>query len=560
MNLARRANGKKFWLTCFCILLPFGFGLASSSFEEKTKLPHFSDNLAPEILAQQIALAMTNEELLAQTLMFGWAGLDPSPLVSAWVEQRALGSIKIFGWNTDDTHKVASSIRLLQKKAEKGRFGIPLFVATDQEGGWIRHIKGQTSETPGNLAIGASSVPADAWFSGFYISRELAALGINLNFAPTIDLYTDHKSTVIGPRSFGEDPVKAGILGAAFMAGSKEAGVLTTAKHFPGHGDTGLDSHGKLPEIYIDEHTLFERELVPFKYLIDAGIPAVMSGHLSFPLITKEGEPATFSSYFLKEILREKMGFKGLIITDDIMMNGATTWAGSVSKAVELSLKAGNDIIESSTTPQLNDALWTRNIALMNTSETFRAIVFEAAQRIIYEKLLYFKSTTNVPIYPNIEEINARIPDPEGQKYFLSLAVRSTTLLKNKLIPLKNLESKTILLASNYQDFLKLGVNRFSHADTANLNWQLAQRAKKYDIIIASLASEQDLQYLKDLEPIAPKVIIVSLLSPVLIQDIDWAQNILAMYSYAPVSFQAAFAAIAGDFEPHGVLPLKDLL
>ena len=185
--------------------------------------------------------------------MFGWAGLDPSPLVLDWVEERSLGNIKIFGWNTDDTFKVAKAITLLQGKAAKNRFGIPLFVATDQEGGWIRHVKGRTSQTPGNLAIGASGLPSDAWYSGYYISRELAALGINLNFAPTVDLYTDHASTVIGTRSFGEDPEGAGILGASFVAGSTAAGVLTTAKHYPGHGDTGMDSHGHMPVIRIDE-------------------------------------------------------------------------------------------------------------------------------------------------------------------------------------------------------------------------------------------------------------------------------------------------------------------
>ena len=156
--------------------------------ESASKLPDFRDALPNEELASKIVGQMTDEELLAQILMFGWAGQDPSDEVKDWVGKRSLGSIKVFGWNTDNTVKVAQSITLLQKKAEENRFHIPLFVATDQEGGWIRHIKGLTTETPGNLAIGASGIPADAWYSGYYIGRELRAIGINLNFAPAVGL------------------------------------------------------------------------------------------------------------------------------------------------------------------------------------------------------------------------------------------------------------------------------------------------------------------------------------------------------------------------------------
>ena len=156
---------------------------------------------------------MGDEELLAQILMFGWAGAEPSDLLNSWVIQRGLGSVKVFGWNTDNIQKVAKSVRILQQEAASRSLKIPLFVATDQEGGWIRHVKGETSDTPGNLAIGASGYPLDAYYSGFYINREIRALGINMNFAPTVDLYTNLNSSVIGPRSFGSDPVDSGILG-----------------------------------------------------------------------------------------------------------------------------------------------------------------------------------------------------------------------------------------------------------------------------------------------------------------------------------------------------------
>ncbi len=527
--------------------------------EPPRDLPNFWDVAGNDELADSIVSHMTDEELLAQILMFGWAGTEPSPLVTDWVAKRSLGNVKIFGWNTDDTMKVASSVTLLQKKAENNRFRIPLFVATDQEGGWIRHIKGRTTETPGNLAIGASGLPADAWYSGFYISRELRALGINLNFAPAVDLYTDHNSTVIGPRSFGEDPESAGILGASFVAGSRAAGVLTTAKHFPGHGDTGSDSHGRLPVIEIGEKTLLARELVPFRDLVEAGVPAIMSGHLSFPLVTGSMEPATFSKYLLGDILRGKLKFDGIIVTDDMMMNGATMYAGSVSRAVELAISAGNNVIESSTTPEFDDALWVNTLARMKKSEDFHAIVADSARRVILAKLTYFKSGNSVPVFPATERIEKLVPDPEGKEFFLSQAVRSVTVVRDKHFPLKESGAGKILVASSFPDFLEAGKRRYPKADTAKLDADLRAKARAHDTVIFCLSGHDSLEALQNLEGACPRIIVISALSPVPLEDVPWIDTAIAVYSYSPWSFTAAFSALAGDFIPEGRMPLKGI-
>lgn len=532
--------------------------LFMSSSAPDSGLPGFWDALPDGELAGKIVSAMTDEELLAQVFMFGWAGSDPSPLVVDWVGKHSLGSIKVFGWNTDNTAKVAQSVRLLQEKASKGRFGIPLFVATDQEGGWIRHIKGRTSETPGNLAIGASGLPSDAWYSGFYISRELAALGINLNFAPTVDLYTDHESTVIGPRSFGEDPEAAGILGSAFVSGSRAAGVLTTAKHFPGHGDTGLDSHGKLPEIHISRETLYGRELVPFRSLIAAGVPAVMSGHLGFPRITGNGVPATFSSLFLQDILRKDLGFRGLVITDDIMMNGATEYAGSVSMAVQMAISAGNDIIESSTTPFFSDPFWTATLARMRRSPEFRERVKESSERIIRAKLSYFKGDNPVPILPDVSKVDERVPDPEGQRFFLSQAARSVTLIRGTL-PAVTGSGSSVLIAAAYPEFRDAGKRRFPEAEVVGINDNLYRLARTHDTVIYCLSDREDIGVLRALRGLSARIIVVSILSPVLLADVPWVESALAVYSYSPHSFTAVFGALAGDYRPGGVLPLRGL-
>ena len=427
----------KFFL--FLAILIFGFGLIFAQVKiNEADYPEnidFWSDLPNDVLAEIIIQRMTNDELLSQILMFGWSGAEPTPLLNAWVQERALGSVKVFGWNTDDINLVAKSITELQKKAQTCRFKIPLYVATDQEGGSVRHVKGDTSDTPGNLAIGSSGYPQDAYYTGYYIGQELRALGINMNFAPTIDIYSTIESTVIGPRSFGENPEYTGILGASWAKGHADAGIIATAKHFPGHGDTDVDSHGALPVINIDEETLFSRELVPFISLIESGVPAIMTGHISFPEIVPNGEPASLSKTFVTKILREKLGYKGLVITDDIMMQGAWQYAGVVSNVVKLAIEAGNDIVISSSTAGLNEALWRNNLQLMSTDENFFNQVRTAAHRVVKSKLDYFKGKNPVPLYPDVTKVDSSIPAPGSEDFFFQQACRSISALKTGTFP-----------------------------------------------------------------------------------------------------------------------------
>lgn len=542
------------------------------SLENVQNLDFWSD-YPDDVLANELVQRMSDEELLAQMFMFGWAGAEPSFLLRQWVDQRGLGSIKVFGWNTDDIHQVAKSITILQQMSQDRPLKIPLYVATDQEGGWIRHVKGETSITPGNLSIGASGYPMDAWYTGYYISMELRALGINMNFAPTVDLYSNRDSTVIGPRSFGENPDYAGILGAAFSAGSEAAGVIPTAKHFPGHGDTGLDSHGRLPVIDIDADTFEKRELVPFKYLIKENIPAIMSGHLSFPSIVPEGTPASLSKTFLSDILRKRLGYEGLIITDDMMMNGATMYAGSLSNAYRLAIEAGNDIILSSTTAQLNEPLWTSNLYKMSVDEDFRNQVKASAKRVILSKLHYFKGKNPVPLYPELDKIDENIPNREGQSFFLEQACRSVTVYKKgKYFPLSRdfSKNKRILLVGPIDAFFTEakktyeGTNIFKFDDNPgpiHIDWmskRVGPMASNYDLAIVCVDDEGSAQIISKLKEVNIPVIVLSAMAPFPAIDMeDWADTILLGYSDSDFTFKALFSALAGDYTPKGTFPMK---
>ncbi len=563
-------------IRCICLLVLFSV-CAYLPAQQKTGQSKISENAdfwssyPSEDLADFLVSRMSDEELLSQILMFGWAGAEPSELLIQWVYERGLGSVKVFGWNTDNTELVAKSVGELQKKSQSRHLRIPLFVATDQEGGWIRHVKGDTSDTPGNMAIGASAYPMDAYYSGYYISREIKALGINMNFAPTVDNYTNLKSSVIGPRSFGANPEYVGELGASFVAGSIDAGVIPTAKHFPGHGDTSLDSHGNLPQIYIDYNTLENRELVPFKYLIAEKIPAIMSGHLGFPRIIANGEPASLSKTFLTDILRNRLGYEGLIITDDMMMNGATMYAGSLSRAFRLAIEAGNDIVISSTTAHWNENLWTSNLALMSSNTEFKQTVVKAARRVILYKLNYFKNSNAAPLYPDVSKVKDKVPDREGQKFFLSQACRSITAYKKgNCLPLKPAEGEKILLAGQNQfpEFFEEAHKRFGDCAEFKYDYEMGPNqadwmsnnievtARSFDTVIICVANERSAMIASRLRYLGKKVVVMSVLSPVPVLDFTWADTVLLGYSYSPYTFKALFGALNGEFEAEGKLPL----
>ena len=521
----------------------------------------FNETEDPATLAAAITASMTDEEALAQTLMFGWVGTTPSPAVLRWIRERQIGGVKVFGWNTEDITQLARTIGIFQEEALKTPRKIPLLVATDQEGGLVRHVKGATSQTPGNMALGASGYPMDAYRTGYYIGRELAHLGINMNFVPVLDLYTNRDSVLIGIRSFGSDPVQAAILGTAFMKGHHESGIIAVPKHFPGHGDTALDSHGVLPQITASFETLWNRELIPYRFMIKEGTTAIMSAHVAFPNTQGGRVPASLSHYFLSEVLRGEMGFQGVIVTDDLMMNGAIISAGSLSNAAKQALIAGNDILMFSITPDLYSSVWTNLLSSMKTDSDFNNRVRSAAERIILLKLTKLRGGNAVPFIPDLTKVETNIPDPDGRDFFLDTAARSITIVKggDDVIPLSAENAGRVLLAGQYADFFTVGLSAYPQAYTyryyVTRPSEIIAQARRVDTVIFCLSKADDLIVLRELQGLGKRVIVFSILSPVYLDRALWADGAIAAYSYARDSFVAGFSALLGRITAEGRLP-----
>lgn len=525
----------------------------------------FWSELPAGTLASLLLSRMSDDEIIGQVFMLSYAGTTPTRTIRDWIRTRNIGGVKIFGWNADNLEVLAGSIGTMQTLAAGTPLEVPLLVATDQEGGWVRHVKGSTTETPGNLAIGASGLPYDAFASGYYIGRELHALGINMNFAPTIDIYTNPDAHVIGPRAFSEDPVAVGSLAVAFYRGMRQAGIVSTAKHFPGHGNADEDSHGTLPVVEDRFETLWERELVPYRFLIKEGVPAIMTGHLAFPNTEGGMDPASLSPYFVTRLLRDRLGFDGIVVTDDLYMYGARIDGLSIADVCVRALEAGNDMVMLSRTPELNDEVWRAVREKYRSDESFRASIRASVERILRIKLEYLKGERAVPIVPDRGALERTVPDREGLEFFLDQACRSVTVLRDRRIPYTPKPGERILIASPLADFFEEAGTRYPNADrfpyplyVSNRTeaLRLAGTARTYDTVIFCLANEHGTGYLEALEPFADRVIVFSVLSPVYLRESPWVQSALAVYGWSLDTYRAGFSVLAGEFPARGTLPV----
>ncbi|WP_433347986.1 glycoside hydrolase family 3 protein [Micromonospora sp. CA-111912] len=266
----------------------------------------------------------------------------PGPVPPDWavgLVGEGLAGHTLFGTNVHDFAQLAASTAALRAARPD------VLVAIDEEGGDVTRLARATgSPYPGNAALGAVDDPAVTERVYAAIGAELAALGITVNLAPTVDVNTADENPVIGTRSFGADPARVAVHSAAAVAGLQSTGVAACAKHFPGHGATVADSHHELPTVDVSPAVLRERDLPPFAAAVGAGVRSIMTAHIRVPALTG-GDPATFSRAVLVDLLRREYGFTGTVITDALEMQGAVLAAGGVGPAAVRALAAGADLL-----------------------------------------------------------------------------------------------------------------------------------------------------------------------------------------------------------------------
>jgi len=286
----------------------------------------------------------TLEQKIGQLFICGFHSLTPDEQITTLTGKYHVGGVVYFRRNVESVRQLATLSHNLQK-LPRSHSDIPLIISIDQEGGMVARLDHDgISRIPGNMTLGAVDDLQLTYDVAKLAAEEMLALGINMNFAPCIDVNNNPANPVIGVRSFGEDPAKVAEHGVAATRGYQEHGVIATVKHFPGHGDTAVDSHLGLAVVPHDKERLHQIELLPFRKAIEAGADAVMTAHVIFPAFEMEEIPATLSRRVLTELLREEMGFDGVIVTDCLEMHAIAKSCGIAEGAVR-AIEAGADLV-----------------------------------------------------------------------------------------------------------------------------------------------------------------------------------------------------------------------
>ncbi|WYQ41427.1 beta-N-acetylhexosaminidase [Bacillus sp. FSL W7-1321] len=283
------------------------------------------------------------KRMLGQLLVFGFHGTTATPEIKAMIRNHYVGNIILFSRNIETPEQLLTLTSDLQKAAKEAGHERPLAICVDQENGTVRRLSGVTA-LPGAMLLGATHKRRYASIVGQLTAKELRAVGVNWNLAPVADVNNNPNNPVIGVRSFGEDPSKVGDFAKEMMTGMQAEGVIATLKHFPGHGDTVVDSHHAMPTIPHGLKRLQQVELVPFKACIEAGAEAIMSAHIHFPALETEPVPATISYKVMTELLRHELGYSGVLMTDCLEMEAIAGSIGTAQGAVA-ALLAGADML-----------------------------------------------------------------------------------------------------------------------------------------------------------------------------------------------------------------------
>jgi beta-N-acetylhexosaminidase len=481
------------------------------------------------------------------------------------------GGIIYFAWtnsvqNPDQIAKLSNGI---QDAALAQPAGVPSLVGIDQEGGIVARIGPPATQLPGNMALGAGRSAPDAQSAAAVNGDELAAMGVNWNFAPVADVNMDPANPVIGVRSFSEDPGLAATLTAAQSRGYSSAGIAGAAKHFPGHGDTATDSHTGLPVV---DHTREEWEQYdrpPFQAAIDAGVPAIMTAHISVPSLDPSGDPATLSKPIMTGILREEMGYDGVVITDALDMAGASATYGN-DRVPVLALKAGVDML---LMPPEFDVAYNAVLDAVKSGELTEERIDTSVRRI-----LTLKHDLGIVDDPYVEPaaVPAHVGTPDHLATLQAITDRTTTLVRNRegLLPLAPGSGQEVLVTGWGVSTTQTVVSKMAERGVTTsvretgLNpskataREVATRAAGKDLAVvltnrAGLATQQgQVGLVRRLVETGTPVVVVGVRDPYDVNQFPQVKTYLATYSYTPAALDSLVRVLFGELNPTGRLPV----
>lgn len=346
--------------------------------------------------------AMTTEEKVGQLLIAGFYETEAGEEARSYIQDYHVGGLILYGRNVESVQQLTDLTNGLKALAGDG---IPLFLSTDQEGGMVERMPPEIQKLPNAYDV------SDPAAFGSALGAECAAFGLNTDFAPSLDIWSNPNNTVIGKRAFGADADTVTQRGLACLTAMEESGTIPVVKHLPGHGDTDTDSHVGLPVVDKTREELLEMELLPFQAAIDAGAPAVMVGHILMTQIDPD-KPATLSSEVVTGLLREELGFDGVVFTDDLTM-GAITQNYGLGEAAVLAVEAGCDVLLVCHEAGSVDQVYTALLDAVDTGRITADRLDQSVRRILTLKQNYGLTSDPVNL-PDLDALNAQVAFVNG--------------------------------------------------------------------------------------------------------------------------------------------------
>jgi len=560
-------------ISIFFLITSFWLNAAELSGKEKD--PSKEDALQ----VQEILNSMTLEEKVAQMFCgfldgyFINEGQSALEAKISLVEDFKIGGFMLYRGTP------YSQRQIIEKLQEHAR--IPLLFSQDLEWGAGMRIE-HTTRFPSMMALGATRDPDLVYAMARAIAEEVKAMGIQQSYAPVADINNNPGNPIVNVRSFGETPELVTSMVTAYVRGLQDGGVMATAKHFPGHGDTQVDSHKGLPILNFDEKRLFSLELKPFQALIEQGVDSIMMGHLSLPsLIDEKGVPASLSPEIVTGLLRNKLGFKGLIVTDAMQMSGVTECCG-VREASVRAVKAGNDVLLMSPDPRSGRAAI---LDAVREGELDPAQIDTAVRHILTAKIKagLFNSTQKDNAF---DQIFKDVATPENLALASRIARKSVTLLQNdnRLIPILKDPGKVVCVTLSDTDapnvsrpFLRALERRVSNQLQTFLVDLRTQKSEYKDILSAvkhadlvlipcyfkvrawsgkiGLSPESG-EFLNHLIKKSERSMVLTFGNPYILEGISHPQAFLTCYSSEPATQDVMVQAIFGESDIGGKLPV----
>ncbi len=530
---------------------------------------------------------LTLREKVGQLIMpwvlgdFAPEGSPSHERVVEYIEEHGIGGVIM---SVGTPHEVAAKLNDFQQHAK-----VPLLVAADLETGAGFRMNGAVympgtialggaTNFPSLMAVGAAGDEDLAYQMGRITAVEARAVGIHVPFAPVLDVNNNPDNPIINVRSFGEDPVEVSRMGTAFVAGIQDYGAIATGKHFPGHGDTDTDSHLALPVIRHDRARMDSVELMPFRAAIDAGMGAIMTAHISVPSLNGGvREPSTLSPMVLTSVLREQLGFDGIIFTDAMDMSAIARRHNAGDAAVR-ALEAGADVILMP--PNVEQAV-EGIVEAVRTGRLTEERIDQSVRRVLGAKAqVGLDQERFVPL----EQIGRLVGTPEHTQVADEIARRSMTILKNgsNLLPLIGTRSASVLsisirrrsdllagryfnsaLRETYPRLRTLDLESGSDdSDYANA----LRRARGQNLVVvgtySSYAGSLDdrdrmAEFIEDLGRLGVPHVVVSFGNPYLISGFPETQAYMLAWNGSEASQRAAAGALLGEFDVLGRVPTR---